>query len=46
MPFATKLLALLGLVTTVAACETIGGAGQDLESAGQAIQSESNDVQY
>lgn len=36
------LVALLGLV----ACETVEGAGQDLENAGQAIQQESNEVQY
>ncbi len=41
-----KLLALLGLVTTLSACETVGGAGQDLENAGEAIQTESNDAQY
>ena len=35
------LVALLGL----AACETIEGAGQDIETAGEAIQQESNEVQ-
>ncbi len=36
------LIALLGLV----ACETVAGAGQDIENAGEAIQAESNEVQY
>lgn len=35
------LLTFLGL----AACETVEGAGQDIESAGEAIQQESNQVQ-
>jgi len=37
-----SLLALLGVV----ACETIEGAGQDIENAGEAIQIESNEAQY
>ncbi|MGB5558770.1 MAG: entericidin A/B family lipoprotein [Paracoccaceae bacterium] len=36
------LVALLGLV----ACETVKGAGQDIENAGEAIQSESAEAQY
>jgi entericidin B len=36
------ILALLGL----AACETVKGAGQDLQIAGQAIQSEAREAQY
>ncbi len=40
-----KLLALAGFVA-LSACETVGGAGQDIESAGEAIQDQSNDVQY
>lgn len=35
------LLALLG----VTACETIEGAGQDLETAGEAISQEANEAQ-
>lgn len=35
------LLALLG----VTACETIKGAGQDLENAGEAISQEANEAQ-
>lgn len=45
MPTTLKLIALLSLVG-LSACETIGGAGRDIESAGEAIQTESNDVQY
>ncbi len=45
MPTTMKLAALLGLFA-LSACETIGGAGQDIESAGEAIQSESNQAQY
>lgn len=37
-----SLLALLGLI----ACETVEGAGQDIENVGEAIQAESNEVQY
>jgi predicted small secreted protein len=33
-------LAFLGL--GMAACETVGGAGQDIQSAGEAIQDASN----
>jgi entericidin B len=40
-----KIIALLGLVG-LAACETVEGAGEDIQSAGQAIEGESNDVQY
>ena len=35
------LMALLGL----AACETVGGLGQDIQAGGQAIEDTSNDVQ-
>ncbi len=35
------LFALLGL----AACETVEGAGQDIETAGEVIQQESNEAQ-
>lgn len=41
MTKAIALLALLGLV----ACETVQGAGRDLESAGEVIQDEAQDVQ-
>lgn len=43
--FATLFLALFGTMTLVSACETIQGAGQDIENAGEAIQDESADVQ-
>lgn len=36
------LAAVLGLV----ACETVKGAGQDLQTAGQAIQQEAQEAQY
>lgn len=41
----TTLLLILSLFT-LAACETIEGAGEDIENAGEAIQQESNEVQY
>ncbi len=40
-----KILALLGLVA-LAGCETVAGAGEDMQSAGQAIENESNQAQY
>jgi entericidin B len=41
MTKAIAVLALLGLV----ACETIQGAGRDLETAGEVIQDEAQDAQ-
>ena len=41
MTKAFALVALLGLV----ACETIQGAGRDLETAGEVIQDEAQEVQ-
>lgn len=41
MTKAIALLALLGLV----ACETVQGAGRDLETAGEVIQDEAQDTQ-
>ena len=41
MTIAIALIALLGLV----ACETIQGAGRDLETAGEVIQDEAQDTQ-
>lgn len=43
-----RKLTLLPIIALVAltACETVGGAGRDLQSAGQAITNESNEVQY
>ncbi|MCK0167911.1 entericidin A/B family lipoprotein [Jannaschia sp. S6380] len=35
-------LLLTALLTTLAACETIEGAGQDIEDGGQAIQNAAN----
>ena len=40
----TRLLVLLALLA-VAACETIEGAGQDIEKAGEAITEESRQAQ-
>lgn len=39
-----SLLPLLALIA-LTACETIEGAGQDIESAGEAIAEESREVQ-
>lgn len=41
MPRTLALLALLGLV----ACETVQGAGRDLETAGEVIQNEAQETQ-
>jgi predicted small secreted protein len=40
----TRLIVLLALLGT-AACETIEGAGQDIENAGEAITQESQEAQ-
>lgn len=40
----TRLLALIALLT-VTACETIKGAGEDLENAGEAITEEAQETQ-
>jgi predicted small secreted protein len=40
----TRLIALLALLG-LAACETIEGAGQDIENAGEAIADESQEAQ-
>lgn len=40
----TRLLALIALLT-VTACETIKGAGQDIENAGEAITEEAQEAQ-
>ncbi|PZX15781.1 putative small secreted protein [Palleronia aestuarii] len=45
MTLTTRILAILGLFV-LGACETVGGAGQDIQTAGQAIERESNEVQY
>lgn len=45
MAHTVKILAVLGLVG-LAACETMEGAGEDMQSAGQAIERESNEAQY
>ena len=42
----TRLTLTLLVALGLAACETVEGAGQDLENAGEAIQQESNEVQY
>jgi entericidin B len=39
------VLGLFGLMTLLAACETMEGAGRDLENAGEAIQEESAEAQ-
>lgn len=40
----TRLLALFALLA-ITACETIEGAGQDIENAGEAITEESQETQ-
>lgn len=40
----TKTIALLALLSLVA-CETIQGAGRDLETAGEVIQDEAQETQ-
>lgn len=41
--FAMAILLLIGV--GVAACNTMEGAGQDIENAGEAIQNEANEAQ-
>lgn len=41
----TRIWIALGLMLVVAGCETMEGAGQDIESAGQAITEESQEAQ-
>lgn len=45
MTISIRLLALCGIVA-LAACETVEGAGEDIQAAGQAIERESNQAQY
>jgi len=40
-----KTAAFIIAAITLAACETVQGAGQDISSAGQAITNESQEVQ-
>lgn len=40
-----RFAAFLTLLTTLAACETVGGLGRDIEAGGEAIQDTSDDVQ-
>lgn len=40
------LTALLFATLALAACATIEGAGQDLETAGEALQEEANEARY
>jgi predicted small secreted protein len=41
----TKATALATLLLALAACETVEGAGQDLQTAGEAISQESREAQ-
>ncbi|NIZ08564.1 entericidin A/B family lipoprotein [Pseudooceanicola sp. HF7] len=41
----TRIVASLAVLCALAACETVEGAGQDIENAGQAISTEANDTQ-
>lgn len=45
MNHTVKILALLGIVG-LAACETVAGAGEDMQSAGAALERKSNEAQY
>ncbi len=44
MTLPLKLVAIAGLLA-LGACETVGGAGQDIQSAGRAVQGTAQDVQ-
>lgn len=44
-PIYLAIAALLG-ATVLSACETVEGFGRDVETAGDVIQEESNEVQY
>jgi entericidin B len=41
----TKTLIVLCAFVGLAACETVGGAGRDIENAGEGIQEGAQDVQ-
>jgi entericidin B len=41
----TRLLALLGAVLMLAGCETIKGAGRDVQTAGQVITGTAQEVE-
>ncbi len=41
----TRIIASIAVLCALAACETVEGAGQDIENTGQAISQESNNVQ-
>jgi entericidin B len=41
----TRIWMAIGLMLIVAGCETIEGAGQDIEAAGEAITEESREAQ-
>ena len=41
----TRIMLTLTALTLLAACETVEGFGQDVETAGEAIQEESNEAQ-
>jgi len=40
----TVLAAVLGAMTMVAACNTVGGVGEDLQSGGKAIERTADDA--
>ncbi len=41
----TRMMMALGLMLIAAACETVEGAGQDIQAAGEAITEESQQAQ-
>jgi predicted small secreted protein len=42
----SRILALIGLVATLSACETVDGFGRDVAIAGEEIQESANEAQY
>jgi predicted small secreted protein len=46
MPTLRTTLAAVLAILTLAACETVEGAGQDIETLGESLQEESNEAQY
>lgn len=46
MPTLRTTLAAVLATLTLAACETVEGAGQDIETLGESLQEESNEAQY
>lgn len=41
-----RIALIFSAIGLLSACETVGGFGRDVETAGEAIQEESNEAQY